>query len=385
MTLDRNHASLGRNPAEVRRWVDALGRITQHPWTLMEICGGQTHSLLRFGLDTLLPPHIDLIHGPGCPVCVTPMAAIDAAVRIALYPHTIFCTFGDMMRVPGSSISLADARTRGADVRVVGSPLHVLDIAHAHPHRQIVFFAVGFETTAPATAALMSQVEHHGVENISILMSHVRVLPAMAKILAAPDCRIQGMIAAGHVCAVTGFADYHALAERYHVPIVVTGFEPRDLLRGIYHCVRQLEEDAGYVQNAYERIVKEEGNPRARGLIDRYLTICDQEWRGLGVLPAGGYAIRSAYQELDAAVRFGCEWAPMDAPASGVGSGDDLRERACLASEVLLGRIKPGACPHFATSCHPSSPRGAPMVSSEGACAAYYHHKGREASYGVSS
>jgi hydrogenase expression/formation protein HypD len=363
-----------RHPEQVQGWLARLSNIITRPWTIMEVCGGQTHTILRYGLDTLLPKTISLRHGPGCPVCVTPVSAIDQAIRLALEHGVVLCTYGDMLRVPGSSMSLADARALGADVRVVTTPLQALAIARGESRREVVFFAIGFETTCPGTAAVVQYAVRHGTPNISILMAHVRILPVVKRLFDDPYRDIQGLIAAGHVCAITGFADYHPLAMEYRLPIVVTGFEPVDLLRGIYQCVEQLEKGDAKVQNAYERVVKEHGNPRALELIHKVFEVVDQEWGGLGVIPEGGFRLRSEYEELDSVKRFA-----FDVGHSSIGVENSSRTltgvASCYAGAVLSGQISPLACPAFGNQCRPDSPLGAPMVSSEGACAAYFSHK----------
>lgn len=363
-----------RHPEQVHGWLGKLSKITTRPWTIMEVCGGQTHTILRYGLDTLLPKSISLRHGPGCPVCVTPVSALDQAIRLALEHGVVLCTYGDMLRVPGSTMSLADARALGADVRVVTTPLQALAIARGESRREVVFFAIGFETTCPGTAAVVQYAVRHGIPNISILMAHVRILPVVKRLLEDPDRDIQGLIAAGHVCAITGFADYHALAMEYRLPIVVTGFEPVDLLRGIYHAVEQLEKGDAKVENAYERVVKEHGNPRAIELMHKAFEVVDQQWRGLGVIPAGGFRLKSEYGELDSLKRFA-----LDVGHSSFGVENSPRTltgvASCYAGAVLSGQITPLACPAFGNKCRPETPLGAPMVSSEGACAAYFSHK----------
>lgn len=366
--------SVFRHPERVNAWLERLSAITTRSWNILEVCGGQTHTILRHGLDTLLPPGISLRHGPGCPVCVTSVTKIDQAVGLALDHGLVLCTFGDMLRVPGSTMSLGDARALGADVRVVTTPLEALGIARGETRREVVLFAIGFETTCPGTAAVVHEAVTHGIPNISILMSHVRVLPVVEMLLRDPNREIQALIAAGHVCAITGFADYHPLAREFRLPIVVTGFEPVDLLRGITLCVEQLEKGEARVQNAYERVVKEHGNPRALALIETYFEVADQEWRGLGIIPKGGFRLRPEYVDIDASGRFGgaLGTAPKGAAKS---VWTSMGQTSCSAGAVLSGQITPLACPSFGTRCRPESPLGAPMVSSEGACAAYFRHK----------
>jgi hydrogenase expression/formation protein HypD len=352
-----------RAEREARRCAEAIARSAKRPWTLMEVCGGQTHAILRFGLEQLLPREIELIHGPGCPVCVTPVETVDAAIALAGDPRVILCSFGDMLRVPGSARDLLVARASGGDVRIVYSPLDALEIARRENMRQVVFFAVGFETTAPATALAVARALAEDVRNFSLLTAHVRVPPALEALLDHPGSRIQGVLAAGHVCTVMGVHEYAPIAARHRVPIVVTGFEPLDLLRGVLHCVRQLEAGRAEVENAYARVVKDEGNSAARRLIEQMFEPVDQRWRGLGTIPRSGLALREAYAEFDAARRFP---APRAAPE---------RESACISGRILRGDARPTECPVFGRACRPEHPLGAPMVSSEGACAAYYRYR----------
>ncbi len=349
-----------RDPARVARLAAAIRAKAARPWTIMEICGGQTHTIVKSGLQELLPPEITLVHGPGCPVCVTPLELIDSAVAIAARPDVIFCSFGDMLRVPGSSQSLFDAKANGADVRIVYSPLDALKTARQNPDRQIVFFAVGFETTAPANAMAVWQAAWEGIENFSILVAHVLVPPAIEAILGSPSCRVQGFLAAGHVCAVMGFEEYEPIARRYKVPIVVTGFEPLDLLEGIYMTVCLLEEGRAEVENQYSRAVQREGNRPAKDRIAEVFEIGPRRWRGIGDIPSSGLRLKAPYGKFDALVRFD----------AGVGRVAESPE--CIAGIVLQGLKKPYECPAFGTRCTPETPLGAPMVSSEGACAAYY-------------
>lgn len=349
-----------RDPQLCRRLIDEMLRIARRRWTIMEVCGGQTHSLLRYGLDELLSPAIELIHGPGCPVCVTPAEMIDHACRLAVEEQVVLCSFGDMLRVPGSSGSLHTARAQGGDVRLVYSPLDAVRRAAEDPHRQIVFFAVGFETTAPATALALSRAAAWGLQNFRVLSAHVRVLPAMETIAAAPGRRVQGFLAAGHVCTVTGYAEYYDFVRRHALPVVVAGFEPVDLLRALYQCVQLLESGKPELHNAYGRSAREPGNPRARQMIERWLRPVDAAWRGLGTIRGGGLALAEEAARFDAARR----WPLAQFPAS-----EETTE--CRAGEVLLGQLKPSDCPHFGSRCTPDHPLGAPMVSSEGACAAY--------------
>lgn len=340
-------------------------RVTR-PWVLMEICGGQTHAIVRFGIDRLLPPEVELVHGPGCPVCVTPVAKIDQAITLASRPGHILCSFGDMLRVPGSSSDLLREKARGGDVRAVYSPLDAVRIAARETEKQVIFFAVGFETTAPANALAVRTAADLGLQNFSVLVAHVRVPPAIEAILSAPGNRVQGFLAAGHVCTVMGTAEYGPLARRYQVPIVVTGFEPLDILQGVLLCVTQLEQGRHEVENPYARAVREEGNPGARAVVDQVFEVGEREWRGIGSIPMSGLKLRPEFARFDAETRFGIE---------------DIRaeeSRECRAAEVLQGRLKPCDCPAFGKNCTPESPLGAPMVSSEGACAAYYRYRASE-------
>jgi hydrogenase expression/formation protein HypD len=352
-----------RDPAAARRYAAALARTVTRPWTIMEVCGGQTHSIVRHGIDTLLPPDVTLVHGPGCPVCVTPIELIDKAAEVAARPEVIFCSFGDMLRVPGSRESLLSVKAAGGDVRIVYSPLDCLKIARENPERHVVFFAVGFETTAPANAMAVFQAKRQGVGNFSVLVAHVLVPPAMEAILASPSNRVQGFLAAGHVCTVMGTEEYEPVARTHRVPIVVTGFEPLDLLQGILMCVRQLEEGRAEVENQYARSVRPEGNRHAQELIREVFEVGPRIWRGVGEIPRSGLRVREAYGAFDAERRFG--------PAAP--RGKTVAE--CLSGLVLQGAIKPHECPAFGTRCTPERPLGAPMVSSEGACAAYYRYR----------
>lgn len=358
-----------RDAAAARRCVAAIEAVMTRPWTLMEVCGGQTHAIVRYGLDQLLPPGIELIHGPGCPVCVTPVAYVDHAIALAREAGVILCSYGDMLRVPGQAGDLATARAEGGDVRVIYSPLDAVALARRHPDREVVFFAVGFETTAPANAVAAALARREGVTNLSLLVSHVLVPPAMRLLLEEPGNRVQGFLAAGHVCTITGYADYEPIAARYRVPIVVTGFEPLDILDGVYRCVRQLEAGEAAVDNAYARAVRAPGNPHALAFVAEVFRVTDRHWRGIGPIPASGLALADAYADLDAERRFGAV-----APA---------RETAgeCRSGAVLRGECRPDACPAFGGRCTPEHPLGVTMVSSEGACAAYYRYRvgrGRE-------
>ncbi len=355
-----------RDCAAVQRLVAAVRRTVTRPWTLMEVCGGQTHAIVKFGLDELLPPEITLVHGPGCPVCVTPVAMIDQAIALAQRPEVTFCSFGDMLRVPGSQRDLLSVKADGGDVRIVYSPLDALQLARERSDREVVFFAVGFETTAPANAMAVYQAAQVQLPNFSLLVSHVLVPPAMEAILAAPHNRVQGFLAAGHVCTVMGMDMYRPLAAKYRVPIVVTGFEPVDILDGIYHCVRQLEAGRAEVENQYARAVRSSGNVRARALIEEVFEVRPRHWRGIGDIPESGLGLREPYRAFDAATRF-------DLEAEGE---EDAGE--CMSGLVLQGLKKPHECPAFATRCTPEHPLGATMVSSEGACAAYYRYRGHD-------
>jgi hydrogenase expression/formation protein HypD len=340
-------------------------RVTR-PWTIMEICGGQTHTIVKSGLEDLLPRDITLVHGPGCPVCVTPIELIDKAVAIAHRPEVIFCSFGDMLRVPGSTKSLLDAKAEGADVRIVYSPLDAVKLARTNPERQVVFFAVGFETTAPANAMAAWQADHDHVDNFSLLVSHVLVPPAMEALLSSSNCVVQGFLAAGHVCTVMGYEEYFPIAEKYKVPIVVTGFEPLDILDGILMTVSQLEEGRHEVENQYARATRREGNRPAQERIIEVFEVVNRQWRGLGEIPLSGFQLRGRFQKYDANRRF---------PFTGTPAQESPE---CISGLILQGIKKPHECPAFAVKCTPENPLGAPMVSSEGACAAYYHYGRRQ-------
>jgi hydrogenase expression/formation protein HypD len=349
----------------VRRLADQIRRETSGPWKIMEVCGGQTHSIVKYGIDQLLPPGLELIHGPGCPVCVTSISMIDRALDLASDPKIIFCSFGDMLRVPGTNRDLLGVRSAGGDVRMVYSPLDALKLARAHPNREIEFFAVGFETTAPSTALAVRQAHTEKIGNFSILAAHVTVPPAIEALLSAPDCGINGFLAAGHVCAVMGYREYPPLAKRFKVPLVVTGFEPVDLLRGVLSCVRQLERGEFRVENQYGRCVRSEGNPEAIRFIREVYRPVDRCWRGIGIIPGSGLALRSEYEAWDAGIKFGLSRDESDP------------ESECMSGLVLRGRLKPDACPAFGKQCAPEHPLGAPMVSTEGACAAYFRYRYR--------
>lgn len=339
-----------------------IKRTVTRPWVIMEICGGQTHAIMQYGLEQLLPPEIQLVHGPGCPVCVTSLELIDKALVIARQPDVIFCSFGDMLRVPGSSADLFTVRAEGAQVRVVYSPLDAVAIAQQNPGKQVVFFAIGFETTAPANAAAVIQARKMGLNNFSLLVSQICVPPAMHAILSSPDNKVQGFMAAGHVCAVMGYWQYPPIAERYHVPIVVTGFEPVDLVQGILNVVRLLESDRPIVENAYPRVVSFSGNKAAQAIINSVFEPCDRNWRGIGMIPMSGLGLRAEYADFDAEKRFE------------IGDIKTQESTVCIAGKILQGLKKPFDCPAFGKECTPSSPLGAPMVSAEGACNAYFRY-----------
>jgi len=354
-----------RDAEAARRYAASIRRLTTKPWTLMEVCGGQTHAIVKFGVDELLPDELTLVHGPGCPVCVTPVELIDKAVEIASTDGVIFCSFGDMLRVPGSGKDLLSVKAEGGDVRIVYSPLDALGIAEASPARQVVFFAVGFETTAPATAMAVAQAYRRGVENFSLLVSHVLVPPAMEAIASSSSSRIQGFLAAGHVCTVMGYTEYEPIARKYGVPIVVTGVEPLDLLQGVAMCVRQLEEGRAEVENQYSRSVRREGNLPAQEMMREVFQVVPRKWRGVGEIPRSGLGLREKYASLDAEHRFGVAQGGVEEPSE------------CVSGLILQGLRKPDQCPVFGDPCTPEHPLGATMVSSEGACAAYYRYRRR--------
>ncbi|MBN2387261.1 MAG: hydrogenase formation protein HypD [Anaerolineales bacterium] len=352
-----------RDAGLTRKLLAELQRTLAHEWTLMEVCGGQTHSIMRSGLDQLLPPGIALIHGPGCPVCVTPLELVDKAIALASRPEVIFASYGDMLRVPGSDRDLFAVKAAGGDVRIVYSPLDALAIARGNPDRIVVFFAIGFETTAPANAMAVLQARAQGLDNFAVLVSHVTVPAAIAALMESPDVKVDGFLAAGHVCAVMGYREYEPLAEKYRVPIVVTGFEPVDLLTGILACVRLLETGKPGVQNAYARSVTRDGNKPAQAVIQKVFALTDRAWRGIGVIPLSGYRLHDEFAAFDAEKRF-----------------PDIQEIVaqesplCISGLVLQGIKKPAECPAFGRECTPRTPLGATMVSSEGACAAYYRY-----------
>jgi hydrogenase expression/formation protein HypD len=352
-----------RDPDVARKYCERIRRVTTSPWTIMEVCGGQTHAIVKFGIDDLLPDAVELIHGPGCPVCVTPMEKIDLAHEIALRDGVIMATFGDMVDVPGTRGSLSEAKAQGADVEVVYSPMDALRLAREHPDQQVVFFAVGFETTAPANAMAVHRAAAEGIDNFSVLVSQVLVPPAMKSILNQDENRVEGFLAAGHVCTVTGYEEYRPIAHRHEVPIVVTGFEPLDILQGISMVLHQLEEGRQEVENQYERSVRQEGNRNAMQIMEEVFTVDKQSWRGLGDIPESGLVLSESYREFDAAKRFETSHDP----------GEDSAK--CIAGEVLKGVSKPADCDAFGEECTPEHPLGAPMVSDEGACAAYYRYR----------
>jgi hydrogenase expression/formation protein HypD len=351
------------NPDLARRLVDQIHAVTTRPWAMMEVCGGQTHSIIRHGIDQLLPSGVEMIHGPGCPVCVTPLEMIDKALAIAARPGVTFCSFGDMLRVPGSGQDLFGVKSAGGDVRVVYSPLDALRIARENPDREVVFFGIGFETTAPANAMTVYQARRLGVPNFSLLVSHVLVPPAIAAIMESPVCRVQAFLAAGHVCSVMGTGEYPPLAEKYRVPIVVTGFEPLDILEGVRQTIVQLEAGRHEVRNAYPRAVRDDGNKPAMEMLADVFEVTDRTWRGIGLIPRSGWRLSSRYREFDAEYRFD------------VADVHTAESSICRSGEVLQGLIKPNECSAFGRECTPRNPLGATMVSSEGACAAYYAYR----------
>lgn len=355
-----------RDPEKVRRLADAIHAATTRPWWIMEICGGQTHAIIRFGLDELLPKEITLIHGPGCPVCVTPVEILDKAVAIAARPEVTFCSFGDMLRVPGTANDLFTVKSEGGDVRVVYSPMDAVVLAQKNPEREVVFFAVGFETTAPPNAMAVAEAARLGLKNFSILASHVLVPPAMRAVLSSPQNRVQGFLAAGHVCTITGMEEYVPLAEEFRVPIVITGFEPLDILQGVLMCVKQLEAGRHEVENQYARSVRREGNPAALRQVEEVFERIPKKWRGIGQIPDSGLGLRERYAVFDAERRFAVSQITAEESSE------------CISGEVLQGHKKPHDCPAFGVHCTPERPLGAPMVSSEGACAAYYRYRRRK-------
>ena len=355
-----------RDQAAAERYARAIARITTRPWNIMEICGGQTHSIVKYGIDELLPKQVTMLHGPGCPVCVTPLELIDKATQIAARPEVIFCSFGDMLRVPGSECDLFAVKAKGGNVRIVYSPLDAVQLAREHPDKEVVFFAVGFETTAPANAMAVFQAHQQGITNFSVLVSHVLVPPAIEALLSAPDNRTQGFLAAGHVCTVMGYEEYYPLAAKYHVPIVVTGFEPLDILQGIFMCVRQLEQGRAEVENQYLRSVRKQGNRPAQDLVAQVFRVVPRKWRGVGEIPHSGLGLREQFIEHDAELKFG------------VAEYSVEEDSECISGVVLRGVKKPHECPAFGGRCTPEHPLGATMVSNEGACAAYYRYRRHE-------
>jgi len=352
-----------RDPRSAKKILNAIQSIITQPWNIMEVCGGQTHSIIKHGIDQLLPEQINLIHGPGCPVCVTPLQSIDKALEIARQKNVIFCSFGDMLRVPGSHEDLLGLKAQGADIRIVYSPLDALKLSQECPDKQVVFYGVGFETTAPTIALAIYQARQLHLENFSVLASHVRVPPVMRALLSSDANTVQGFLGAGHVCTIMGYHEYLPIAERYHIPIVITGFEPVDILQGIYLCIKQLEAGRSIVENQYSRVVTQQGNLPAQQLLQQVFTVVDQKWRGLGEIPDSGLAISADFSAWNAEHRFS------------LASINTQEPENCRSGEILQGLLKPDACPEFGKSCTPEHPLGATMVSSEGACAAYYRYR----------
>jgi len=350
-----------RDPELARRYLEEIKKSVTRPWTIMEVCGGQTHSLVKNGILNMLPQEINMVHGPGCPVCVTPLNLIDKAVHLAEEEGVILCSFGDMLRVPGSKKSLLEAKANGADIRILYSPLEAVNIAQQNPDKQVVFFAVGFETTAPANALSVVHAHRSGLDNYSILASHVLVPPAIEALVSDEECVVEGFLAAGHVCTIMGMQEYYPLAEKYKVPIVITGFEPVDILQGILMTVKQLEAGEAKLENQYARMVREHGNPKAIETIHQVFEVSDRMWRGMDVIPQSGYQVKSEFEAYDATKKFA-----IDIP-------EVPENEECIAGEIMKGLKKPFECPNFGSKCKPENPLGAPMVSSEGACAAYYH------------
>lgn len=350
-----------RSPEIVEALLKEIKQTVKGNWKIMEVCGGQTHSLVKNGLLNMLPENVTMIHGPGCPVCVTPVNLIDKAVYLALEHDVILCSYGDMIRVPGSGISLLEAKGKGGDVRILYSPLEAVKIAKDNPNREVVFFAVGFETTAPANALSVIHAHRESLKNYSILTSHVLVPPAMEAIMSDEDCRVDAFLGAGHVCTIMGISEYYPLVEKYEIPIVITGFEPTDLLEGILMAVKQLEKKEFKLENQYTRVVQSEGNKNAINMIDKIFEITDRDWRGIGNIPFSGYAVKKEYSAFDAMKKFN------------ITIPEAQEDPTCLSGDVMKGKIKPHECPNFGKNCTPVKPLGAPMVSSEGACAAYYH------------
>jgi hydrogenase expression/formation protein HypD len=350
-----------RDPDLAHQYLDEIKRTVTKPWSIMEVCGGQTHSLVKHGIINILPDEITMIHGPGCPVCVTPLQEIDKAIHLAVEEGVILCSYGDMLRVPGSNMSLLEARAAGADIRVLYSPLEAVQIAKENPDKEVVFFAVGFETTAPANALSVVHAARQELKNYSILTSHVLVPPAMEAVINDPESHIDAFLAAGHVCTIMGLEEYYPITEKYNVPVVATGFEPVDILHGILMTVKQLEQGKAVLENQYSRVVRPEGNPEARKIIEDVFDIKARAWRGIGEIPESGYEVSEGYAAFDAKRKFSIDIPTVDEP------------KECMAGKVLKGIIKPHECPAFGKGCTPRNPMGAPMVSSEGACAAYYN------------
>ncbi len=350
-----------RDPEVAQRYLEEIKKTVTRPWTIMEVCGGQTHSLVKNGILNMLPEEINMVHGPGCPVCVTPLNLIDKAVYLAEEKNVILCSFGDMLRVPGSEKSLLEAKANGADIRILYSPLEAVKIAEEHPDRQVVFFAVGFETTAPANALSVVHAHRMGLDNYSILASHVLVPPAIEALVSDEECNVEGFLAAGHVCTIMGMQEYYPLVEKFNVPIVITGFEPVDILQGILMTVQQLERGEAQLENQYARMVRENGNPKAMETIYEVFDVTDRMWRGMDVIPSSGYQVKAQYENFDARKKFA------------VNIPEAPENEECIAGAIMKGIKKPFECPNFGTKCKPENPLGAPMVSSEGACAAYYH------------
>jgi hydrogenase expression/formation protein HypD len=351
-----------RDAEIVKKYLDRIHQVVTKPWSIMEVCGGQTHSLVRNGIVDLLPEKITMIHGPGCPVCVTPVELIDQAIQIAQKPECVLCSFGDMLRVPGTEKSLLKAKAEGADVRIVYSPLDAVTMAKKETDKNIIFFAVGFETTAPANALSVLQAKKMGLGNYFLLTSHVLVPPAMKALLQDKETNIDGFLAAGHVCTVMGTNEYLPIVETYNIPIVVTGFEPVDLIQGLYQCISQLEKGEAKLENQYARVVTEDGNQHAKDLINDIFEVTDRAWRGIGMLPNSGFGLNHKFQQYDATLKFELEASNTDT------------QNGCIAGEILKGVKKPKECPKFGLACSPENPLGAPMVSSEGACAAYFNY-----------
>ncbi|WP_193164251.1 hydrogenase formation protein HypD [Microbulbifer hainanensis] len=351
-----------RQRSSIEKIAAEIARITTRPWTIMEICGGQTHAIVKYGLQQFLPQQVELVHGPGCPVCVTSLEIIDKAIAIAARPEVIFCSFGDMLRVPGSERDLLAVKAAGGDVRTVYSPLNAVELAEQNPEREVVFFAIGFETTAPANAMAAFLARKKGLRNFSLLVSHFMVPPAIESICSAANSRVQGFLAAGHVCAITGYEQYPRLALKYQVPIVVTGFEPLDILEGVMLCLRQLEEGRCIVENPYARVVERRGNIPAQEMLEQVFDIAAQNWRGVGTIGDSGLRLRPEFSAFDAEKKFSLDLKPA------------IDSSGCISGEIMQGLKKPCDCPHFGRRCRPTQPLGAPMVSSEGACAAYYRY-----------